>query len=605
MPLAGRARPVPDLRPAGRRCYEGRKGGSTSMTDLKTAIDQATASRHLGELRTLRQRYLDAVAAAPLTPSAIKPLVAAALTLLVGRIDQLLPAPRNEQAADPFDPEVTARRLLADAAHDFPFRSGVAPALYDLPVAVLVELVPLLLCSPTYFARPGDGTRWHAYLTTTLRHLARRTETLAEQSERDAFGQVVSPHLSVLPLYIVDEPLTEVERLRDIFGRMYMASVGGVMDWQPPPRADGRLRVGLIRNGLQPSAEMASLIKHFFPYDRDRIEFNLYYLHNSSAREGVDEFLARFDRVYDMKKIDFFQAVDYLRKEDLDVILFGKNFCHAHTFEFLLSLHRIARTQINFTLSPATSASRYVDVYLTAAENERRGGETDYFERLVTVPGSVNYYDSTPPRQRRRAGRHDPIRFVCGGSVVKLSPDFLATAAEILVACPQAELVLFPFNPFWGGEDNNIRDVFTEHVLRIMAWHGVTAERVKLVGPFPTQDDVSALLADCSIYLDPFPFTGAVSTWMALQVGLPVISLDGNQARCRQASPLLRRVGLGDAIARTPQQYRDIAVSWANDPDVLDGVLARLDPDRLSDGEEQLPAASWAAISALALPTPG
>jgi predicted O-linked N-acetylglucosamine transferase (SPINDLY family) len=67
------------------------------------------------------------------------------------------------------------------------------------------------------------------------------------------------------------------------------------------------------------------------------------------------------------------------------------------------------------------------------------------------------------------------------------------------------------------------------------------------------------------IALDPFPYNGGVTTCDSLWMGVPVISLAGPMYVSRQGVTLLTNVGLEDLIARTADDYVEIATGLAND----------------------------------------
>ncbi|MCH2379860.1 MAG: hypothetical protein MK236_10625, partial [Pedosphaera sp.] len=84
--------------------------------------------------------------------------------------------------------------------------------------------------------------------------------------------------------------------------------------------------------------------------------------------------------------------------------------------------------------------------------------------------------------------------------------------------------------------------------------------------------------------LDPFPFNGATTTFQALWMGVPVVSLAGETFISRAAGSMLHHAGLGDLAVDTPEAY----VACARD---LAGDLARLSSLRV-DLRERMAASS-------------
>lgn len=79
--------------------------------------------------------------------------------------------------------------------------------------------------------------------------------------------------------------------------------------------------------------------------------------------------------------------------------------------------------------------------------------------------------------------------------------------------------------------------------------------------PFPQCSDIKELLKLCDIYLDAYPYGGATSIIDPLQTGLLAVVVQGEYLRFRQASALLRELGVPELIAADEAGYRELAVS--------------------------------------------
>jgi protein O-GlcNAc transferase len=97
-----------------------------------------------------------------------------------------------------------------------------------------------------------------------------------------------------------------------------------------------------------------------------------------------------------------------------------------------------------------------------------------------------------------------------------------------------------------------------------------------------------ALYNDIDIALDPFPFAGAATTFDALWMGVPVITLLGATIAARQTVAMARAVKLSELIAVSPEDYVAKAVGLAGHPDRLAvlraGLRTRVAESALCDG---------------------
>ena len=92
----------------------------------------------------------------------------------------------------------------------------------------------------------------------------------------------------------------------------------------------------------------------------------------------------------------------------------------------------------------------------------------------------------------------------------------------------------------------------------------IAHERVMMTGSVPRQTYLEAH-GEIDIMLDTFPFSGGTTTCEALWMGVPTVTLAGNTMIARQGASMLTCAGLKDWVARTEEEYINIAMNKAND----------------------------------------
>jgi protein O-GlcNAc transferase len=88
--------------------------------------------------------------------------------------------------------------------------------------------------------------------------------------------------------------------------------------------------------------------------------------------------------------------------------------------------------------------------------------------------------------------------------------------------------------------------------------------------------DHLSLYARVDIALDTFPYNGTTTTCEALWMGVPVISLAGDRHAGRVGMSLLTQAGLPELIAKTFEDYLDVATGLATDLPRLAALRATL-----------------------------
>ena len=185
--------------------------------------------------------------------------------------------------------------------------------------------------------------------------------------------------------------------------------------------------------------------------------------------------------------------------------------------------------------------------------------------RLAALPALANGY----------------VTFGVFNRVSKMSDSAIEVWARILDRLPGSKLMIKD----GGLDDALVRD----GLLARFARYGVSPERIELLGATPRSDHL-ATLNKVDISLDPFPQTGGVSTWEALQMDVPVVAKLGNTLSGRVAGSILAAIGMRDWVAESAEDYVEIAVARGSRLDEL-AVLRRALPARIAASTAGNPAA--------------
>jgi predicted O-linked N-acetylglucosamine transferase (SPINDLY family) len=140
--------------------------------------------------------------------------------------------------------------------------------------------------------------------------------------------------------------------------------------------------------------------------------------------------------------------------------------------------------------------------------------------------------------------------------------------AAILRALPAARLIIkSDLAVDDDGRQFDIEQVFEDE--------GVEADRVEFRGPCERSEHLAAY-REIDVALDPFPYSGGVSSLDALSMGVPVITWAGRTFASRLAASSLAGLGLTDFIARRRGDYVDTAIGMGQDVMALAYLRASL-----------------------------
>ncbi len=227
-----------------------------------------------------------------------------------------------------------------------------------------------------------------------------------------------------------------------------------------------------------------------------------------------------------------------------------------------LGYSRMAPIQAVTWGHPDTTGSPMMDYFVSSHLAEPDDAETHYTEQLVRLPNLGICYErpelAGPPRTREQFGL-DPNRrvYLCPQTLFKFHPEFDSVLSKILEADPQGDLVVIESPaPSWN------------QALR-QRWQRTLPDaerRVRFLPSIPRADFLH-LLATADVMLDPFPFCGGNTTYEALGVGTPVVTLPGRFLRGRLTLAMYQLMGISTPVASTPDEYVELAVRLATDRD--------------------------------------
>lgn len=358
--------------------------------------------------------------------------------------------------------------------------------------------------------------------------------------------------------------------------RAYMGALAGVgerlftldgfqLPCRFPQRTVDRLRVGIIVRNWDNNPERRIAEATIQGLDPERFEPLAILLSELTGDEAAG--------TVSIAGLPVTQAVDYIRSLGLEVLVLGSFFLRFDTLAAVVA-HKLAPLQIaTAAVSPVTTGLSSFDALVSSDLIEPPDAADHYSEPVVSVPGPIQAFAPSSPGPSIPAESRDETRtrlglpmadvlLVSGAMMQKIGSDLLDAWASVLAATEGTRLVLYPFALNWSVDF--AEEAFRKAALAALSTKDVAADRLIILGPLEPAD-VRHLLRAADVYLDAFPYAGAATVTEALEEGLPIVSLLGDNQRGRQGAGWLRAFGLDDDIAVTVDAYIARATALAAD----------------------------------------
>jgi len=280
--------------------------------------------------------------------------------------------------------------------------------------------------------------------------------------------------------------------------------------------------------------------------------------------------LVRYANRIELLEGDVVQQRERIARAEPDVLFYpdiGMDYA-----TYFLAFARLAPVQCVTWGHPVTTGIPTIDYFLTCDTAEPANAADHYSETPVRLGGLPFSYrrPSAPKSAKVRADfglRDDEQVYFLAQNLFKVHPAMDPVLRRILEGDPAGRLVLIEGHyPEWG---ERLRRRFAETL-------GPVIDRVTFV-PRMDHDTFMRLLALADVSLDTFPFSGGNTTYQALAMGTPVVTLPGDYLRGRLSLAILCEAGVTDCVAMDGDDYARIAIRLGTDEAWRRDVLRRIE----------------------------
>lgn len=424
---------------------------------------------------------------------------------------------------------------------------------------------------------PHNANAWNN-LGNALQRVGRLPESL------EAFGQVLAlepGHRTALSNYLLAVQYAsgmipdEVADKHRAFGQRFASTLAAFTHWPgSPPVEQRRLRVGYVSPDLRDHSVAYFLEPLVAGHDRAQVE--LYAYDCKGKRDAVNARLrGLFQHWRDVALLSDDALCEQIRADGIDILIDVAG--HTAGNRMAVFARKPAPVQVTWLGHPNTTGLPTIDWRLTDWVCDPPGVEHRYSERLWRLPGSFCVYRPCvrnpvlrhDARYQPQAAPYERNGFITFGSLNnpgKINDDVIALWCRILQAVPGSRLLLE--SPDFATPEG------VQRVQDRFAPHGIGPERLQL----PERDVRKQYLRyhEMDIALDPFPTNGGTTTCDILWFGLPIVVMEGESFVARMGTGFLRTVGLGQWVARTPDEYLALAVALARQPEALTPLRQRV-----------------------------
>ena len=375
----------------------------------------------------------------------------------------------------------------------------------------------------------------------------------------------VTTQFAVPEFFVTYQGLNDVE-LQKLRASLYRAPGDMVL---PAHRPKGKIRVGFISGHFREHTIGRLNIGLLGQLDPESFHVTVIAT-NPPKGEFAEQFRDTADAFIDIPN-DGHYARRMIAGQKLDVLFYTDLGMEPVTYT--LALTRMAPVQCVTWGHPVTSGIPTVDYFISSEALESHGSDEQYTEKLVRLKHLAVYYERPklpPPEQRKpRSAFNLPdgaTLYGCLQSLYKFHPDFDALLAGVLRGDPKGVLVLLKGNhPDW---EQRLAQRWSTTMPDV-------ATRVRWVDR-QDRDGFLTLTSLIDVSLDPIHFGGGNTSYEALSMGIPIVTMPSSFLRGRLTYAMYQQMGINDCVANSADAYINTALRLGTDRSYRDEVSRRI-----------------------------
>ncbi|MBF0588424.1 MAG: tetratricopeptide repeat protein [Magnetococcales bacterium] len=335
-------------------------------------------------------------------------------------------------------------------------------------------------------------------------------------------------------------------------------------DGEMPPRPEltllpgERLRVGYLSSDFRNHPVGHNMLPLLQAHDPRQVESFVY----AELADGEDSISQTIKKHVDHWRPTYgvgdVQLAETIRQDRIHIMVYIAGFFDKN--RIIIAMQRPAPIQVSM-FSGASTTFDCIDYWLTDHRLHPEGEVKERFcETLWRLPTLFNY---PIPEQMPDVGplpmeKSDGVMFGSFNNPTKITAPVIRLWAQILTQLPDARLMLKFKTSYQSPE-------LVQQMRAAFKRHGVHPKRLLMIGKEDTRWDHLNYYNRVDIALDPFPFSGATTTFQALWMGVPVVALMGDYFIGRMAGSFLGHLGLEELAAASEAHYLEIALKLAQD----------------------------------------
>ena len=344
----------------------------------------------------------------------------------------------------------------------------------------------------------------------------------------------------------------------------------------------GKVRLGYFSADLHYHPVAIWLAEQVENHDKSKFELFAFSF-RSDIKDPMNARLeAAFDHFIEVDKMSNLEVAQLSRLKGIDIALDLGGYTQNSRPGIFAA--RAAPIQVSHLGFPGSMGAEYIDYVISDLHLIPETSQKHYTEKIAYVPCGATYDRqrqlSNEPLSRPHFGLPEKgFVFTCQNGCQKLMPEVFGIWMDILKAVPGSVLWLLEPHP------SAVANLTKEAQARGVEGDRLVFTKRETVAAEQEKARIGRYLASYSLadlFLDTWPYNAGTTAIDALWAGLPVVTKAGVASVARMATSALQAIEVPELIVSTAQEYRELAVQLASDPQKLKSIQDKVQKNRVT-----------------------
>ena len=269
--------------------------------------------------------------------------------------------------------------------------------------------------------------------------------------------------------------------------------------------------------------------------------------------EASSSLMEIFDSWHNLSAKNDLDAANIIRKNKINILINLVGYFENNRFRIMK--FKPAPIQISWMGYSNTTGIEEIDYFIADPNLVKKNEENLYSEKIVKLPKIWNCHSEIKPIieiGNLPFLKNNYITFGCFNNVQKISEEVIETWSKILSKIDNSKILIKGSTAY--------SDIAQKNILKKFQMLNIDGSRIIFFPRDKNKNDHYKKYNKVDISLDTFPYNGVTTSIESSWMGVPVLTLMGNNIISRAGESINLNLGLVDFIAKDKKDYIDKAI---------------------------------------------